>query len=241
MWVVWQKGRTTKLANILRRIAAVRHAFSGRISFRRDRAPIDSVVRLEAFVASRAALIAQKTLYGYLKTRMGTRYPLMFDDDVFVESVNVAKYHVFAACLSDLTVHAVARATHLAELDDMARRSLAERCFRTALEQNLADAPDSLAPGAFIAAFTERLAGTGWGEAALHRSVFDHSAAALVRWAPIAPDLKRLDREIVENSIRFAWRDIREDLGRRLDAEAVGNALAEEFAGMVENGGSHRQ
>ncbi|EIM73317.1 hypothetical protein A33O_16150 [Nitratireductor aquibiodomus RA22] len=40
---------------------------------------------------------------------MGTRYPSMFEDDVFIGSINIAKLHVFAACLSDLTIHAVAK------------------------------------------------------------------------------------------------------------------------------------
>jgi hypothetical protein len=51
--------------------------------------------------------------------------------------------------------------------------------------------------------------------------IFSESPAALVRWAPIAPELKQFDQEIVENSIKFKWRDVRRDLGKRLDAAAV--------------------
>jgi hypothetical protein len=33
--------------------------------------------------------------------------------------------------------------------------------------------------------------------------------------------LKQFDQEIVENSIKFKWRDVRRDLGKRLDGAAV--------------------
>jgi hypothetical protein len=46
-----------------------------------------------------------------------------------------------------------------------------------------------------------------------------------VRWAPIAAELKQFDSEIVENSIKFKWRDTRRDFERRLDAAAVAAVL----------------
>jgi len=38
---------------------------------------------------------------------------------------------------------------------------------------------------------------------------------------PIADQLKRYDEEIVGNSIKYAWRGIREQFRKRLDAPAV--------------------
>ena len=84
-----------------------------------DKAPVDSVAALEEFLASRSAYVAQKTLYGYVKTRMGTRFAIMFDDKQIIASLNIARFHVFAACLSDLTVYAVAVALHGAPLKSL--------------------------------------------------------------------------------------------------------------------------
>lgn len=217
------------MRNIFADMLEIGREFAGRLTLRRDTAPIDSVARLEDFVATRSAYIAQKSLYGYLKTRMGTRYPTMFDDDVFVQSINLAKLHVFAACLSDLTVHAVARATQGQPVTDAVRRGFATACYSAAAKANAMDAVDGGAvdgEGAFswdshLTAFSRRLDETDWAEGALQRQNFTDSPAALVRWAPIAPELKRLDREIVENSIKFAWRDIRQDFEKRLDAATV--------------------
>lgn len=192
-----------------------------RIMLRRDKGPIDNLSRLEEFVSTRSAYIAQKTLYGYLKTRMGTRYPIMFDDDVFVQSINIAKLHVFAACLSDLTIHAIARATDAPRTPNDVRRALAIGCYRAALTGNTADAPAEFSCQASIDAFERRLDETDWSTGASQRENFSCSPAALVEWAPIAPELKRYDREIVENSIKFAWHDIRLQLDKRLDAASI--------------------
>ena len=58
---------------------------------------------LERFIQSKSAWVSQVTLYGYLKTRMGTRYVLHFENDKFMASVNLAKWNMYAVSLQDLT------------------------------------------------------------------------------------------------------------------------------------------
>jgi len=192
---------------------------------RREVHPIDSSAELRRFVSTRASLVAQKTLYGYLRTRIGMRYPEVFREPAFAHSINIAKLHVYAACLSDLSIHAVGRALADPRFDDEARRALAMACLRTGLDDNA---------GSFVAEFSRddaehahqaRLAVVDWARAGSGRESFGTSPAALVRWAPIAPELKRLDEGIVENSIRFAWQEVRADLDRRLDADAIAAEL----------------
>lgn len=206
--------------------------FIARLTMRRESEPLDSVSGLTRFVSTRAAFIAQKTLYGYLKTRMGTRYPSMFEDDVFVRSIDIAKMQVFAACLSDLALFAVRRALQDARLDDIPlddglRRQLALRCFRQGLADNAeqAGAVEAFSPAESEAAFRRRLAFFDWHDGLGDPDIFAESPAALVRWAPIAPELKKFDEEIVRNSVRFAWRDIRGQLEKRVDGPAIAAEL----------------
>ncbi|NJO37225.1 MAG: hypothetical protein HC871_05895 [Rhizobiales bacterium] len=201
-------------------------AVAGTFTLRRDRAPIDSVSRLQHFVATRAAFVAQKTLYGYLQTRIGTRYARVVEDDPYRESINIAKFHVFAACLSDLAIHAAAHVLDGRPVADDVRRDLALGCFRRGFDDNSADMPGRFSPDEAEARFALRLTMTAWAGQALHRDNFRESPAALLRWAPIAPELKDEDAEIVANSIRFAWRDIREQFQKRLHADAVCADLA---------------
>ena len=64
---------------------------------------IKSLDELEEFIQSKSAWVSQVTLYGYLKTRMGTRYVLHFENDEFMKSVNLAKWNIYAVALQDLT------------------------------------------------------------------------------------------------------------------------------------------
>ncbi len=191
------------------------------LTFRRDNSPIDSAAAVETFVATRAAFVAQKTLYGYLKTRIGTRYPRVFDDEPFVRSINIAKFQVFAACLADLSIYAAAMVFKDEALADDFRKTLARRCFQRGLDDNLGEAPPEFQAEASFQVFIERLDRTDWAKDALDRENFKSSAEALLTWAPIADHLKEEDAEIVRNSIKFAWRDIREQFQTRLAADAV--------------------
>ena len=196
-------------------------AFKGRLTVRRDREPIDSVARLQEFVATRSVFVAQKTLYSYVKTRMGIRYPAMFEDANVIASVNIAKMHFFAACLSDMTVYAVAHALYDYPVGNEERQELALWIFRAGLRENVDEAPLEFSAQDAIDAFERRLAETDWRNGAREPESFTESPRALFRWAPIADRLKEFDGEIVENSVKFTWREIREHYRRRLDAGAV--------------------
>jgi hypothetical protein len=197
----------------------------GLLRNRRETDPIDSVAKLQNFVATRSAYIAQKTLYGYVKARMGIRYPAMFADAKVIASLNIAKLNVFAACLSDLTIHAVATALHGQPVGNDERQALALACYEAGLRENTGDAPEQFFVPDAIDEFKRRLADTAWHAGARQPDNFTASPRALFRWAPIADKLKNFDGEIVENSVKFAWRDIREQFQKRIDAAAIGAEL----------------
>jgi len=208
----------------LKRAKAFLPEFFARLTIRRDSGPIDSAEALCGYVSTRSAFVAQKTLYSYLKTRMGIRYPLMFEDDAIISSINIAKMHVFAACVSDLAIFAVSVALGDEAVDDEARRQLALLCYKQALadneEQALKVAASFSIPEA-VAGFERRLAFLDWRAKLSGPELFSNSPEALFQWAPIAPELKKHDREIVENSIKFTWREVRRQLEKRVDGAAV--------------------
>ncbi len=187
-----------------------------RFTLRRDNGPIEDVDALEAFVTTRAAFISQKTMYGYIKTRMGTKYPEMFRDDDIIIGVNLAKMHMFAACLSDLTIFAVAHAFKSSTADDAARRAVAMRLYQKGIADNPDPSVEKFDPDAAIQQFETRLIGVDWLGTALTRDQFTASPKALMEWAPIADELKKFDVEPAQNSVRFAWNNIRADLLRRM-------------------------
>ena len=64
---------------------------------------INNVDDLVNFIKEKSAFVTQSTLYGYLKTRMGLKQNMMFTDDIFIESVNKAKWNIFSEAVTDLT------------------------------------------------------------------------------------------------------------------------------------------
>ena len=64
---------------------------------------IKNLDELETFIQTKSAWVTQVTLYNYLKTRMGTRYVLHFENDEFMKSVNLAKWNIYSVALQDLT------------------------------------------------------------------------------------------------------------------------------------------
>ncbi len=209
------------MTGIIGRSATLVREFAARFTARRDSEPIETVPELADFVGSRAAFVTQKKLYGYLKTRMGTRWPTLFEDDVFVASINIAKAQIFAACLADLAVHAAATTGAGGRLDRAGCASLAGHVHAEGLAANRDAWPADIDQRSWAAAFAARVADVNWDNVAAGGDCFTESPQALVKWAPIAPELKKYDAEIVRNSIRYAWIEVRARLRERLAAEAV--------------------
>ena len=60
---------------------------------------------LENFIQKKSAWVSQVTLYSYLKTRMGTKYVLHFDNEILLTSINKAKWNIYSVALQDLTFY----------------------------------------------------------------------------------------------------------------------------------------
>ena len=88
------KSLISKLPNPLRSLAV-----------RFDSSPIANSDQLTDFLQTRSAYVAQTSLYGYLKTRMGTSFRQYFEDDAFSQSIRVAAIKVYESCLADLTTN----------------------------------------------------------------------------------------------------------------------------------------
>ncbi len=202
------------------------------LKLRFDRSKLGTVDGLVEFVHTRSSYIAQTSLHGYLKARMGTSFRAWFEDEVFSASIRIASVKVFLSCLSDLTVYSVATAGRQAAVDDGTLQALASHAFRNAALAGLAGQPERDDLGATFDAFDRRARFENWQAAAEGRTAFFGSEIDLVRLAPVIDEYRELDQEIVTNSIRFRWRDVREQVRRRMD----GHGLLEDWRARAERG-----
>jgi len=79
---------------------------------------INSKQDLQKFIQQRSAHITQNTLYGYLKTRMGHKYTIMVDDDVYSKSINIAKWNIYMIALADCTFYVFSNLMNKKNLKD---------------------------------------------------------------------------------------------------------------------------
>lgn len=189
--------------------------------------PIDSAEALTGFLDERASFVAQTSLYGYLRTRAGMRYPELFDDDVFVASINVAKWHLWLDCLADISVFAGSRIAQqapreLPRVAPMMVRAVDDILARTAIPPDAGSEYPSHA-----SQVRNRLARTDWLGVGDEEAAFQASPASLVRWAPVMEELKALDEEIVLNSVRFRWQEVRRDFSQHLHLQALLGSMPE--------------
>lgn len=192
------------------------------LSVRFDRSSIESAESLARFVHTRSSYIAQTALFGYLKARMGTQFRVLFEDETFSGAIHSSSVRVFLSCLSDLTVYCTASVVRTAGLDADAARGLAKHCFQTACSQALAEVDADRIPDDPLGDFMRRIDGLDWQSVPDGTAAFRNSELDLVRHAPVVDTYKELDQEIVMNSIRFRWHDVREQARKRLDCAAIG-------------------
>ena len=212
----------TPAMRVLDRIRSMSEAVWTRFARGRHRSePIVDRDGLRRFLHTRSNYVAQYCLYGYLRTRTGVRFPELFSDAPFVQAINIAKWHFWLACLSDLAVFAGG----LVRLRTHAPAAEVARLVSGAVDAILTEVgtPDE-AGGQFAehaARVRARIALCDWKSIGDDESAFAESPAALVRYAPVTDELRILDEEIVKNSVRFGWQEIRRTLRENLDAARV--------------------
>ena len=161
---------------------------------------INSKEDLQNFVQERSAHVTQTTLYGYLKTRIGTRYAIMIEDEKFANSINIAKWNIYVAAISDLTLYVF---SYLIDQKNL-KQNDAEETFINIINNELKNGLDEKIYKNSKKEFILKLKSVNWKR--FHsENPFKDSGLALYKWSPIADELKVLDKEIVLNSIKLKW------------------------------------
>ena len=168
---------------------------------------IKNLDELEHFIQTKSAWVTQVTLYNYLKTRMGTRYVLHFDNDEFMGSVNLAKWNIYSVALQDLSFFTF---SYLRVNFNFQDTNKAKEIFNKILDDEISNKmPLDIVDQARID-FDNRFQNINWDN---HYAdlPFNPSALSLYKWAPIAEELKTLDRKIVLNSMILKWDVIKQE------------------------------
>ena len=173
---------------------------------------ISNLDELENFIQTKSAWVTQVTLYGYLKTRMGTRYVLHFENDEFMKSVNLAKWNMYTVALQDLTFFTFSSLKVNFNYQDMKK---AEEIFTKILDDEISNKMPLDIIEEAKRNFNERQTTINW-DTYFNDLPFNPSALSLYKWAPIADNLKSLDRKIVLNSVILKWDIVKKEFLERI-------------------------
>ncbi len=174
---------------------------------------IKNLDELENFIQTKSAWVTQVTLYSYLKTRMGTRYVLHFDNDEFMSSVNLAKWNIYSVALQDLVFFTFSYLKNNFNYQDINQAQ--EIYFKILDDETLNKMPLDIIEEAKNN-FTERFQNLNW-EIYYKDLPFNPSALSLYKWAPIAEELKTLDRKIVLNSMILKWDIVKQEFEKLIE------------------------
>ena len=174
---------------------------------------INSKDDLLKFIQQRSAHITQNTLYGYLKTRMGHKFTIMVDDEVFSQSINLAKWNIYMVALADCTFYTLSYLMNEKGLKENNSKEIYFNIISSEKENGLSVEIFEKANAEFL----QRYENTDFKNYYTDKP-FHESCLALYNWSPIADELKILDKKIVLNSMKLKW-----------------NLIVEEFKSLTKN------
>ena len=174
---------------------------------------IKNLEELEQFIQTKSAWVTQVTLYSYLKTRMGTRYVLHFDNDVFMSSLNIAKWNIYSIALQDLTLFTF---SYLKVNFNYQSVDKSKEIYSKILDDETSNKMPLDIIEEAKKTFNERFQNTKL-ETYYKDLPFNPSALSLYKWAPIAEELKILDRKIVLNSMILKWDIIKKEFEKLIE------------------------
>ena len=182
-------------------------------NFLKPKRKINNISELRNFIKRKSAWVSQETLYGYLKTRMGAKYVLMFDDEIFLGSINKAKWNIYSVALQDLILYCLSYLKNNLNIEYTLK---ANDIYQEILEEERNnEMPEEIIEKS-LKKFEARIDKIDWEK--YHSDLpFNESALALYEFSPIADELKILDRKIVLNSMILKWDNIKKEFSNLIN------------------------
>jgi len=182
--------------------------------------PLTKRSELVEFVHRNASFVSQVTLLTYIKARAGTQYPKLFENTEYLKSIEIARSHLYTACVADLVFYVINE--HC--LNDIKRKhiqfilsNLIDEVFSFAkYDENIFKEFDKMKKQC-----EEHL--KALESDAINHKLFKISSDTFFRWAPMAEEFKKEDEEIMRNSIHFRWIEVRREVRDRIRPSLIFN------------------
>ena len=125
---------------------------------------------------------------------------MMFEDEVFLKSINLAKWNIYMAALTDCTFYVF---SYLIDKKNLKQNDALEIFIEIIKNEKSNGLENELFENTKLE-FNQKLKEIDW-KTYHQNNPFKNSGLSLLKWAPIAENLKVFDKEIVLNSIKLKW------------------------------------
>ena len=174
---------------------------------------IKSLDQLKNFIQEQSSQVTQMTLYGYLKTRMGAKHVLMFEEEEYLKSINLAKWNIYSIALIDCVFYCSSFLYNTKKLKNI---EISKKIFYEIIEiergNGMSQKICEEAKKEFDIRYNEINSTSHFSD-----NPFKNSSTALYDWAPVADELKKLDKQIVINSMMLKWHNVQLDFKKKTD------------------------
>ena len=141
---------------------------------------------------------------------MGAKHVIMFEDKDFLNSINIAKWHIYAASLIDCTFFCF---SFLYKEKKIKKTEDANKVFFEILNSEKANGMILDAYEGATKEFNSRYPNIDWSSYC-NSKPFEYCCNELYNWSPIADELKKLDKKIVINSMFLKWNNVQNEFKR---------------------------
>jgi hypothetical protein len=195
-----------------------------RLLTRKTRPPVATLDELADFLAAQTAYVSQRTVLEYCRARTGLNWDKLYREQAFVDSLEVCRWEAYAEVLAEVAELALILLRRQGPAEPQVYLPGMAAAVGAALRRHPVPGHRSSWDGA-AAAIGQHLAQSLLAAPrAVHLAGFGAADAIFAR-LPIHPDLRREDREMFRNSVRFALCRVFDEMTRRLDVAALAQSL----------------
>ena len=185
------------------------------------------VAGLAGFLDREAAFLSQQASIEYSRARTGLLSQRIFNEDAFLAALDVCRWEAFAAVLADMIVITEGRLRPLVGQRSLEMRTMLEHLYGDILARY--PLPEHRPQGwsDVIQALPQRLARAQLAPPRPPHSIAVRSAKRLFETLPFHPSVRKNDKEMVVNSVRFGMVRFCERMAQDVDLAAIAQTIAE--------------
>jgi hypothetical protein len=187
--------------------------------------PVTTASELAEFLGAQTAYIAQRSVIEYCRARTGLNWDKLFAEPSFLDRLEVCRWEAYAVVLAEVAELALIRLRRYGAADPTTYLPGLVHAAHAALLRH--PVPAHRASWADAADFIERHLARALLAAPRPVHLLGlHSADVIFDLLPIHADLRRQDRTMFQNSVRFAICGASDAMTHRFDVPALEASLA---------------